>query len=381
MRLHRFPSLAATVLILLTAACGSPDRAQESPPGKWTGGDQWRLVELARIGSVEGAGPDVFANVVDVTLDPLSRVWVADGQEIHVFDERGRHVRRIGRKGSGPAEFRSIAGMQWDPANRLWVLDSGNARFAIYDTAGLLLDTRRREASLTTSPWPGRFDRQGRLYDVDGGVRPDGSIRTSVIRFNPAREARDTFEIPFFKEEVFEFTRGDARNRTVTQINVPFTGTQLWALDPEGYVWIANTAQYRLERHRFTGGIQSVMQRNHAAVPVTREERQRRLDEYQDFVRQGGRIDPSRIPRAYPALYGFLFDDEGHLWVSPITPANQSRVLDVFELNGSYLGRVSLPTARRSSPRMIRNNRMLVVERDSLDVPRVILLSIQKPGR
>jgi NHL repeat len=63
--------------------------------------------------SADGEGPDVFRRIVDVALDPLGRVWVADAQmhEVRVFQPDGRHVRTLGRKGGGPAEFDGIAGM------------------------------------------------------------------------------------------------------------------------------------------------------------------------------------------------------------------------------------------------------------------------------
>lgn len=382
------PGTCATVVfgVLISLAvqgCGSEasPRAPDAP-GAW-GDTPWRLVEEARIGAAEGEGPDVFSSVVDVTLDPLGRAWIADGhsQEIWVFDTRGQPVRTLGRKGGGPAEFRDISGMQWAPDGRLWVLDGGNARFAVYDTAGTLLETRPRQSALAARPWRGRFDRSGRLYDVDGTLAPDGSIVTLLVRGDPEAPARDTFRLPAFEEEVFEVRRGDARNRTVNRINVPFTGSQYWALDPDGHVWVANTARYRIEQHAFDGGVGRVVERGHTPVPVPAGERERRLEDYRDFVRQGGTIDPSRIPNTYPALHGFLFDDAGNLWVSPITPTVAGRAMDVFRPDGTYLGRTALPTPQRSSPRVIRGERMLVVTRDSLDVPTVIVVRIQKtPG-
>lgn len=323
----------------------------------------------------------MFSNVVDVSIDPLGRAWIADGQEstLRVFDDEGRHVRTVGRKGRGPGDFGSIAGMQWDTADRLWVVDIGNARFAIYDTAGVLLESKPRQSLINRAPWPGRFDRQGRLYDVDGGLAPDGSILTSIVRSREGEQTRETFRVPEFEPEQFEVRRGDSRNRIISQVNVPFTGTQLWAVDPNGTVWIANTARYRVERHAFAGGIQQVIERSHTPVPVTAEERKRRLEDYRDFVREGGRIDESRIPDTHPALYGFIVDDEGNVWVSPTPPAADRRVMDVFRPDGQYLGSVPLRLPQRSSPRVIRNNRMLVVTRDSLDVPSVTLLRVDKP--
>jgi sugar lactone lactonase YvrE len=354
----------------------------KSQPGSWSSGQEWRLVEEARIGSRDGNGPEAFANVVDVTIDPLGRVWVADAQQrqIRVFESNGRHVRSIGRRGAGPLEFGGIAGMAWAPDGRLWVLDDGNARFAVYDTTGTLVATHPRTSMLTTSPWPGRFDRRGRLYDVTGTIEADGSIVTSIIRGDAAGQARDTFHLPEFTEEQFQLTRGDERNRRITQVTVPFTGRQVWALDPEGGVWVANTAQYRIERHAFDGGGgHTVVERENPRVPVSREDRDRIVESFSEFTRQGGKIDVSRIPHVHPPLAGFLFDDAGRLWVIPMAGRNEARVLDVFEADGRYLGRVVMPGPYRATPKEIRGNRMVVVVRDEDDVPSVTVMRIEKP--
>ena len=374
-------STAVPLLLLLLAACGGGERSTKEPRGAWRDGQEWRLEEETRVGVEEGDGPDVFGNVVDVEIDPAGRVWIADAQQhqIRVFGRGGRHVRSIGRKGAGPEEFGGISGMAFAPDGKLWVLDGGNARFAVYDTAGTLLATHPRSSVMTTTPWPGGFDQQGRLYDVMGRVERNGSVSPLVVRFDAAVQPRDTFALPAFQEEVFEITRGDMRNRTVSQVNVPFTGSQRWGLDPQGFVWVANTAHYRIERHRFSGGVERAAERRQTLVPVTRQERDRMLESYQEFIRQGGRVDLSRIPDHHPALTRFLFDDAGHLWVSPITPESEGRVLDVFELSGRYLGRVAYPAPRRSAPYTIRGGQMAVVARDSLDVQTVIVMRVVKP--
>lgn len=385
-------SLAAMVAAVGVAACdvagggGHEDRsataAPSGEPGAWRAGEEWRLVEEARIGSADGDAPEVFGSVVDVALDAMGRVWVADGkqQQIRVFGPGGAHVRSIGRKGNGPREFAGIAGMDWAPDGRLWVLDGGNSRFAVYDTAGTFVETHARRSILTTTPWPGRFDVQNRLYDVTGEIAPDHSIVTAVVRSRHGAQGRDTFRLPAFQPETFRIVRGDARNRLVTEVGVPFTGTQLWQIDQHGYVWVANTARYRLERHAFAGGIERVVGRPHEPVPVSRAERDRMLENYRGFVGQGGTIDQARIPAIHPALHGFIFDDAGHVWVSPATRPSHGRVLDVFELTGRYLGRVPLPAPPISSPKTIRGNRLVVVAKDSLDVPTVLVLRIEKPG-
>lgn len=319
--------------------------------------------------------------MVEVTIDGMGRAWVADTHrhQIHVFDARGNHVRSIGRKGAGPADFANIAGMAWAPDNRVWVLDAGNARFAVYDTAGKLVGTRPRNSIITTSPWPGGFDQQGRLYDVGAEVQNDLSILPLIIRADSSERQLDTFRLPAFQEEFFSITSGDRRNRRITQVAVPFTGRQAWGIDREGYVWIANTARYRLERHAFSGGVDRVVERRIAGVPVTRQERDQMLENYRHFVQQGGKIDVSRIPDRHPAMNGFLFDDAGNLWVSAVTAPREGRALDVFDPDGTFRGRVMLPLPQRTALRAVRGNRMALIFRDSLDVQTVILMRIQKP--
>ena len=371
----------AAALACLSSACTDSGDGGGGGRGAWKTGQEWRLVQEARIGSAGEDGPGAFGNVIEVAIDPMGRIWVADAlrHQIQVFDARGEHVRSVGRKGAGPGEFGGISGMAWAPDGTLWVLDDGNARFALYDTAGTLLRTRVRDSNTTVSPWPGRLDRRARLYDVAADVQPDATFRHVVVRFDSAGLPRDTFRLPEFRPEVFSITRGDSQNRRITEVSVPFTGNQQWAIDQEGYVWIANTARYRLERHAFGGGVERVVERRTPGVPVTREERDRMLENYRDFTRQGGRIDVSRIPDHHPAMNGFLFDDAGHLWVSVVTSPREGRALDVFDPIGRFLGRVALPAPQRTALRAVRGDRMALVFRDSLDVPTVIVMRIHKP--
>jgi sugar lactone lactonase YvrE len=353
------------------------------PRGAWPGGREWRVIEEARIGSVDEGGPEAFANVIDASIDALGRVWVADAQrhQLLVFDSQGTYVRSVGRRGAGPEEFGNIAGMAWDPDERLWVLDAGNARFAVYDTTGKLVSTRPRNSVITASPWPGRFDDSGRMYDLAGEVKPDASVLPLIVRFDSAGQPRDSFRLPRFEPEVFSVTSGDKRNQTITQVGVPFTGHQVWSIDPRGNVWVANTARYRIEQHTFRGGVNRVIERRPRPVRVTRGDRDHMLAGYEDFKRRGGKMDVSRIPDHHPELINFLFDDVGNLWVSPATARDVGRVLDVFAPEGRYLGRVALPVPQRTSLRAIRSDRMVLISRDSLDVPTVIVMRIQKTRR
>lgn len=385
----------ATVMVLVSiTGCGGGDaRAEASEPsrpaervqnrdvGAWTDATRWRLRDEVRVGSADSEGPDMFGRVVDVALDPLARVWVADGQnyEIRVFGSDGRHVRSLGRKGGGPSEFGQIAGMDWGPDGNLWVLDSGNARFAVYDTAGRLVTTHRRETGVSMVPWPGGFDSTGRLYDI--GVIPgaNGEVVYGLIRFSPDLQPADTFRIPPFEGEFFEVVTDGGRNRN--RVLVPFSDDQIWRFDPEGFAWTARTARYRLQRHEFSGDTVRAIELDRRPVRVTSEDLDRVREDYKWFTDMGGKLDPSRIPDAKPALNAFFFDEKGFLWVVPVQERGAEPHFDVFDPNGRYLGGVASTAKIEAVPSpVIRGDRMAAVETDESGVPYVRVMRIERPA-
>jgi hypothetical protein len=382
------------VALLPLLACGGETGVRDDasiivrnrPPGEWGTTDRWRLVEEVRIGGgADDEGPAAFGRIVGVALDPLGRVWVADGlqHQIRVFAGDGRHVRSIGRKGAGPAEFQDIAGMDWGPDGNLWVLDAGNARFAVYDTTGKLVTTRSRTANVSLSPWPGGFDAQGRLYDL-GSHRQQGETSvTSLSRVDISSGAADTLKLPPFSQVFFgEVSRTEGTHTQTNQAPVPFTGHQVWALDPRGYVWFASTDRYRLERLSPEGAPDRVIELENRAIPVTRQDKERMLENYAWFEKQGGKLDPSLIPDTQPHLLGFFFDDVGNVWAQPAYPVGRNKPFDVFDSTGTYLGRIEGPPRLLSGPApAVRGDRMAAVVGSADGVHSVVVLRIEKPGR
>jgi hypothetical protein len=372
----------AAALACLSAACAGDGDGHDAQRGTWNAGEEWRLIEQARIGSVDGAGPDVFASIVDLELDPMGRAWIADGQQnqIRVFDSAGTHVRTIGREGGGPEEFNGISGMDWSADGTLWVLDGGNRRFAVYDTAGRLITTHRRDVNVTVTPWRLGFDSRGNLYD-HASVASHDDPDEKVVRFTPALQPRDTFLVPPFEPSVFEVVREQGGgNRSINRVNVPFSASRQWCIDPEGFIWVTVTDRYRLTRYRFDGTIDRIVERPVQPVPVTAEQRQKLLDHYRGFQQGGGRIDASRIPKTHPVIMHFFVADDGHLWVTPFR--GKGPLMDIFGPDSRYLGQVSLPRPLQPSPApAVRGDRMAAVVVDGDGVESVQLLRIEKPGR
>jgi 6-bladed beta-propeller protein len=296
-------------------------------------------------------------------------VLESQAQQIRVFDTTGAHVRTIGRKGSGPGEFRQAIGFAWDPHGRLWIVDQENVRYTVIDTAGHLLFTRPRPISgWYTWRWEGGVDTAGRICEW---YRKPGTMSDDMLlRYDSTFASSDTFRLPSYRPEIFKVERENMRSYAT----VPFTPILIWAFDPRGYVWFGVSAPYRVYQRALAGDTVQVFERPYERIPVTAAERDSAVKQLDWFVKQGGEIDPSRLPDHKPAFNRFIVDDGGRLWVMPVTTGEQDRrVFDVFTSAGRYQGRVrGTVKVASGSPLLIRGSSVYGVTVDEDGVPYVI---------
>lgn len=379
-------NVLGTVLLLLLAACsggqgtsgwrGSIDTlpngivaVHNEGVGIWDSTTAWRIVEDLRIGSSDGEGPTSFSNIADIAVDALGRMYVLerDAQQVRVFDSAGTHVRTVGRKGHGPGEFDQAIGMRWDPRGRLWVVDQGNVRYTVVDTAGHVVTTRRRPVSgFFTWRWDGGLDTAGRVHEW---YRPLGETqRSTLLRYDTTFTAADTFPLPTYEGEVFKI---EEKSRRVWS-SVPYTPTLSWTFDPRGHVWFGITAPYRVYQRRLAGDTLRIIERAYAPLPVTPTDRDSAIGRLEWFTKQGGQVDASRIPKVKPAFDRFFLDDDGNLWVDPVTVRqDDNRVFDVFDSRGRYLGGARSDFSIVGTP-VFRGDWLYAVTQDENDVPFVV---------
>lgn len=378
----RLRAFAAALGCLLAAACGDgaagPSalavdtleggtvRVRNPERGTWTEQTAWRAVPELRLGRAEGTGPEVFAMPAALEVDAAGRLYVLDAQagEVRVFAPDGRHLRSFGRSGAGPGELAQPMGMAFAPDGGLWVVDPGNARFTVFDTAGNVRATHRRANGFAAYPWPGRIDREGRLWDVGqgGGL----GAAPALLRMDPARGRTERVALPEFTPP--QFARG-----ADLSARVPFSPELAWALDAEGRVWSGVTDRYRLRLHEPGGDTLRVVERAAPAVAVSAAERDSVPLALKWFTDQGGRVDLGRVPRQKPPFTSVRTDDRGWLWVRPAQPfGERNAAFDVFDPEGRYGGRVTLPVeVRDEMPLVIRGDRIYAVTLAETGYPQV----------
>ena len=348
--------------------------------GMWDEATAWSVVEELRIGTLDDIGPDMFGRVTDLEVDAWGRFWVFEGQaqELRVFDRDGAHVRTIGREGGGPGEFARVIGISWAPDGNLWTVDPSNARISIIDTAGTYVGSHGTVGGWMIVPWPGGVDTEGRFWNF----APDMSSADPnivMISYDDDLNPLDTVQVPEYpgEREVFEL-----RNESSHMITgVPFTPSLEWRFDPRGYMWFMLTGDYSITQLSLEGDTLRTITREFEPLPVTQADIDSAMTGFEWFIRNGGKVDPSRIPGTKPATEEFLFDDEGNIWVLPVTSrAEEGRVVDIFDPEGRYLGRIQLPFQLSTNPPPVfRDGYVYAVTEDELEVPYIVRARIEKP--
>jgi hypothetical protein len=393
-----FPTLAVAALPLL-AGCGSEGRASAT----WTGTmdtlasgqivvhntdtplltpeTAWQVVEELRIGTMEGNGPDLLGEVRWLEIDPAGRIWVLEGQaqEIRIFGPDGSHVRTVGREGGGPGEFSYPLHIQLGPDGNMWVVDPQNNRVSVFDTAGTYLEGKRMPGGFVIMPWPGGFDDDGYHYGPVPLPSDDETFRMGLVKYDTSFEPLDTLQVPTdpVEREYFEIRRED----TFWRQGIPYTGGFDWRLARSGNLWGMFSSDYRLFELTPDGDTVRTITRDFTALPVTEADMERARERMESFIRNGGKVDWSRIPGTKPATEEMYIDDEGYVWVRLVTAyEDRGRAFDVFDPEGRFLCTVRTAfSIARSPPPVFRGGVMYAVSEDELEVPYVVRARIVKP--
>lgn len=344
--------------------------------GVWDSASAWRLTEELRIGGVEGDGPEIFGSVAGVVVDDYGRIQVLDRQarEVRIFGPDGSHVRTFGREGQGPGELGDPIGLVQGPEGRLWVVDPSNNRYSVFDTAGTYVTSHRRRVAGYAMPWTGGFDTRGRLLEATVVSGEDG-IRRIFVRFDTAFSSTDTLEVPEYDADVFEL---ESENSYMAA-DVPFSPTRVTTLGPDGTVWTGVNADYAFAALSVTRDTLRVVAKDFDPAPVTREDRDQALGRLEWFRDQGGEVDLSRIPDTKPAYRWLAVAPSGHVWVASIVEDRAvGQVLDVFDPEGRYLGRLDAPITLTGSSLVFRDDRIYGLTTDELGVTYVVRLRVER---
>lgn len=298
------------------------------------GAVRWSAREDLRLG--EGDDPaERFGYPVHVAPGSDGTVYVLNRgpEEIRVFREDGGSSRTIGlhrlEGREGP-----VWGLVPLEDGAVMLRDSGGYYFL--SPEGSLLERTHAGFLPAREPYGGTRDASGDLVDwsFEEERRPDkahGVWRYRPLRLSPGLAASDS--LPPLELRV-ALAPG-------TPIPGPFNSRLMFDVDREGYVWWAESREYRVWRRTLDGDTVLAFTLDHDPVPVPEDRKAR----YAQAWSQVHEIRPEHVPDTEPVIARIVAGSEGMLFVFPnLRGQPAGSTVDVFR-DGVFLGRIQLSTA------------------------------------
>jgi hypothetical protein len=334
---------------------------------------EWRFEPVLTLGGAVD-GPEAFyqvhANAVDV--DAAGNLYILDrgNHRVVVFDPQGRHLRSMGRKGGGPGEFEWPAELVVSPGGVVEVTDFSKRGLIRFGPDGEVLRRRVVEEPIGQLDWT-----------IDG-LAVQTHRREGEARYQDLRLIDDTTSRLLLSVDV-------APPRPINLGCVLILAPELFA---PSLVWgaganrvaVARGVEYVIDLHEQGVHVASV-RRDLPVRSVTRDLAMQEIGDSMTMGLSGGRrcsapADEVVEQRGYadvmPALGEIALAPDGTLWVSRREVKGVPRPTDLFAPTGQYLG--TLPPGSPFPSAFTPDGGIVTVERDDLDVPRVVLYRIDR---
>jgi hypothetical protein len=374
--------------------------------------------ESLSIGVREGSPNYTFARVADIAVGRDGSVLVMDvpfptgSALLRLYDANGRFVRNLGRRGRGPGEFETPSAVASMPDGRFLLLDRLNRRISVYSDQGVFLETWTIPHYQVTVGMPGvlRVDPTGQVIGIRFSLSlrsPDGA--QAIVRLRPGGAVIDTLaepDLPDIRRTV-TISRQQERATVRGVITAPYSPTSLWQWVPAGYFLTAVSDRYAIDlrqplRHaddnrrppiwRAGDPVLSV-RCNAPPLEISQAEYADQRSHLESQVRsiQGTRSGPvPEIPRVKPYFQWIYVGNDDRIWVMlhsaseryrprerrtragtvvQQVPWREPNLMDAFEADGAYLGRVEFPYDVHLVT--FRGNEIWGIVHDEFDVPYV----------
>jgi hypothetical protein len=360
--------------------------------GVWQPGQEWKLEEELKIGTVEGATEFQFVAILrgGVAVDSQGRILVLDVavQEIRLYSPEGTYLRTLATRGEGPGELKSARDLLMGPGDTLLVPDWGNQRMNRFAPDGSFAgDARfwpRREGLSITF----RANSAGLIVEqvssfVQGGADLENP-RYFFVRWAAGRTRSDTLLAFTSETEV---------------VDEPWYAPQpCWDVTNGGGLLFGVSDQYRFKVISSDGALERIVTRAYEPEPVSQEDIERAVSHLEARWRSMG-LSPStraelsqqqHFNELFPAFRALYEGPSGTTWAQKQKPPSEMvegeapphtwpsdwarQEWDVFDSGGRFLGAVTMPP--RFTPAVFRGDRIYGVSTDELGIPWVVQLRV-----
>lgn len=386
-RTAALPRLSGAVIaIACAAACRAdvpPELASTVPEGlrsahTFSGersAPRYHLTEVA------SSPPNVLlGQVLSLDVDSQGRIYVADWMipGVTVLSPDAKLLRVSGRRGKGPGEFQNVSSVRVLPGDSVQVFDRGLSRLTVFapgarrpayavglTTAGLLSPYQVERAAHRNS-LIAVYDRAYTPSDR----KSDESRRRDVARLLDLKGfmERDSLLVFPHRENLVARSWGAAR-----MAPNPFGRRGVVRLGPGDRLYYGWNGELSIRAYSLDGRRIGGFSHPHPQVPVTSGDFASAAETMDRRLRRELR---RATTRSWPTFRTFVVDDRGRIWVGLTPVPGMQMEWAIFRLDGACLGSVFLPS--NVSLEVIRRGTAYGVEKDSLDVPRVVVYRIDE---
>lgn len=346
-----------------------------------------RLVPEVTIGGADATADEyLFTSVNELLAASDGTVWVIDRPRMSAstpsvrrYDPSGKFIRNVGRRGDGPGEWQQPSMLAQLRDGRVVMRDNVVGRpLTFYKLNG---DHDTSWTFKTSTVHSVQADTAGAIWlRLQSGVTFRDISPVATIRMRPNGTVIDTVRTPRPPPVPPVPTFKASNDRNTTTVFAPYAAIAFSPWSPHGYYASSVNTRYAvnllLPRTLPNGStrlwrpgdrIMSI-RRNVERVAVSEEERRDQTAhmnaqaDWHGSVRHGAVPD---VPRVKPVIRTIKFDLDGRLWVgvrqpserykpeiqkplpgrkpSPVLKWREPTAYDLFETDGTYVGRIPVP--------------------------------------
>ena len=355
-----------------------------------TGENGWRIatIPVVDIGGADADRTVSFADIVGALLLPGGEFVVADGsdQALRFFDERGAHIRDVGRKGGGPGEYEQIYRIR-HAGDSIVVLDTELERITMLDHRGEYGRSFTLTGAVTGSRIEGRWI-DGRFLFVEGsGVSSNMPIHMLRDTLTVLRVAGDGSPDSVLGSWPGSEKMAVTSPQFVSSIELPYGKRSTIRVGGDGFL-VGTAAAAQIDCYDSNGALRSSIRWAANPDAVSSNE----IDAWREMYRTrmvgappsfaaafGSATDIARFPSTRPAYRTFVVTPDGELWVARV-PAwdadDDATEWDVFDANGRWLSAVRVPGGAELLD--VRRDRLLTSWEDEDGVPHIRVYTLNR---
>jgi len=312
------------------------------------------------IGVVEGDENYMFGMRVYFNVDDEGNIYVTDWdrKRIQKYNPQGKYIQTIGRKGQGPGEFQNVWVPRFDKDSNIYVTDIAGHRISFFDKKGIFLK-QIKIPSVSSSLYMnsrGYFVTTKSLHIEE----KDGNKFTSIFglydeKFNIISEIhRETWEP---KAPTGRDTKSMAQFLANIMSDMAFKPTYRYMLTKDDFLYFGYPEKYEICIFSSEGKLIKKIQREYDLIKISKKHKDNfikemeddflRLSPYPEDIRKQS-VQFIKFPKFKPAYQRFALMDNGWLLVIIDSSDKDSKLIDIFDLDGKYIAQFTTSVSTNS---------------------------------